>query len=46
MIPEAIKRLGIETKLVADPIIVHLTQSIVKPSFNVALGVELFCGGI
>ncbi len=46
MIPQAIEQLGIKTKLVADPIIVHLAQNIVKPSFNVALGGELFCRGI
>jgi len=40
------KRLGIKTKLVVDPIIVHLAQNIVKPSFNVTLGVELFCRGV
>jgi hypothetical protein len=31
---------------VADPITVHLAQNIVKPSLNVALGVELFCRGL
>jgi len=40
------KRLGIKTKLVVDPIIVHLAQNIIKPSFNVTLGVELFCRGV
>ncbi len=40
------KRLGIKTKLVVDPIIVHLAQNIVKPSFNVTLSVELFCRGV
>ncbi len=46
MIPQAIEWLGIKTKLVADPIIVHLAQNIVKPSSNVTLGGELFCRGI
>jgi hypothetical protein len=29
-----------------DPIIVHLAEGIVKPSFSVVLGVKLFCGGV
>jgi len=37
--------LGVKTKLVANPIIVHLAQGIVKPSFNVTIGLKLFCKG-
>jgi len=37
--------LGIKTKLVANPITLHLAQRIVKPSFNITIGVKLFCEG-
>jgi hypothetical protein len=46
MIPQATERLGIKTKLMVDPITMHLAQNIVKPSLYITLGVELFCGGI
>ncbi len=35
-----------KTELVANPIMMQLAQGMVKPSFNVMLGVELFCNGI
>ncbi len=45
MISQVTKWLGVKTKLVANPIIVHLAQGIVKPSFNVTIGLKLFCKG-
>jgi len=30
----------------ADPITMQLAQGIVRPLFNIVLGVELFCGGV
>jgi hypothetical protein len=45
MILEVTKRLGVKTKLMANPITVHLAQGIVKPSFNVTISVKLFCEG-
>lgn len=36
--------LGINIELMLDPIIVQLVKGIAKLSFNVTLGVRLFCG--
>jgi len=36
------KRFGIKTKLLADPITMHLAQSITTPSLSIMVGVELF----
>ncbi len=46
VILKVMERLGMKTKLVANPIMVQLAQGIVKPLFNVVLRVKLFCGGI
>jgi hypothetical protein len=40
------KRLGIKTKLVANPITMQLTQGITRPLFNVTLSVKLFFKGV
>jgi hypothetical protein len=38
--------LGIKIELMLDPITVQLVEGIAKLSFNVTLGVGLFCGGV
>ncbi len=38
--------LGIKIELMVDPITIQLAQGIAKLSFNVTLGVGLFCGGV
>ncbi len=38
--------MGIKTELVAYPITVQLTQSIIRPLLSVALSVGLFCEGV
>lgn len=43
---QVVERLEIKTKLMVDPITMHLAQGISRPSFIVALSVELFCRGI
>lgn len=35
------RQLKIKIKLVMNPIMVHLAQGIVRPSFNIALGVKV-----
>jgi hypothetical protein len=42
-IPQVVKWLGVNTKLMVDPIIVHFSQGIVRPSLSVATNVKLFC---
>jgi hypothetical protein len=42
---QVMKRLGIKTKLMTNPITVHLAQGIAKPFFNVTMSVRLFCKG-
>jgi hypothetical protein len=46
MIPQATKRFRIKTKLMPNPIMVQLAQSIARPLLNVVLGVKLFCGAV
>jgi hypothetical protein len=46
MTPQVTKQLGVKTKLVADPIMVQLAQGIIRPLFNVTLGLKLFRGGV
>jgi hypothetical protein len=38
--------LGIKIELILDPIMVQLVKGIAKLSFNVTLGVGMFCGGV
>jgi hypothetical protein len=38
--------LGINIELVVDPITMQLAQGIAKLSFNITLGVRLFCGEV
>jgi hypothetical protein len=40
------KTFGVKTKLVVDPITMHLAQGVVRPSLSVMVGVEFFCRGI
>ncbi len=37
--------MGVNTELMVDPIIVHFSQGIARPSLNVAISVRLFCRG-
>jgi hypothetical protein len=43
---QVMEHLGVKTKLVVDPIMMHLAQGIVRLSLSVMVGVELFRGGI
>ncbi len=46
MIPQVVERLKLKTKVVSNPITMHLAQGVAKPLFRVALGVKLFYGGV
>jgi len=42
---QVMERLEVKTKLVVDPIMMHLAQNTARSSFSVVLSVELFCKG-